>query len=406
MYILLLESWIKLILRIIFILLLLSERREVCWNKLINSLNQLSLPNGRFFMEKLIENAHIISVKPIEPPTKLKADIPNDSNDLIAKTRQEIRDILHGRDTNRLLVVVGPCSIHDPEAAIEYAQRLNSLRSRLENEMVIVMRTYFEKPRTTVGWTGMVQNPDLDGSSNASTGLLISRQLLSDVNRSGLPCATEFLDPITPQYLADLVSWAAIGARTVESQIHRQLASGLSMPVGFKNSTEGNIIVAVDAMVAAANTHTFLGMDANGQAAIVETTGNPDAHIVLRGGRQGTNYDQASMDYTVSLIKDRNLLTETCRPVMIDCSHGNSAKDYRRQSHVIENVLAQVQPGRHHILGFMLESNLREGRQDWVKGKQLEYGVSITDACIGWEETEHLLLDCALMIQPKRFVLD
>lgn len=355
-------------------------------------------------MEK-IYNTNIFSIEPIKPPSELTADIVNRSTDLILKTRQEIRDILHGQDTKRLLMIVGPCSIHDPRAAADYAEKLYRLKGHVEDELVVVMRTYFEKPRTTVGWTGLVYDPNLDGSSDADAGLALSRRVLADINGSGLPCAAEFLDPFTPQYLADLVSWAAIGARTTESQVHRQLASGLSVPVGFKNSTQGNSKVAVEAMVTATNPHTFFGIDASGQAAVVRTTGNPDTHVVLRGGSQGTNYDEASISDTVNLIQERGLLTECNRPIMIDCSHGNSEKDHRRQLIVAEDVLKQVQSGQHRIMGIMIESNLQEGQQNWVAGKQLNYGTSITDACVGWEETKRLLLYYAQTIQPKRYVL-
>lgn len=352
-----------------------------------------------------IEDTNLESIKPIQSPKELKEAIPNGNTDLIVKTRQDIRDILHGKDAKRLLMAVGPCSTHDPRIAVEYAQKLVVLRNQLEDELVIAERTYFEKPRTTVGWTGLVYDPHLDGSSDASTGLAVSRQLLADVNNLGLPCAVEFLDPNTPQYFADLVSWAAIGARTTESQVHRQLTSGLSMPVGFKNSTEGNCKVAVDAMVAAASSHTFLGIDTQGRVAVVKTTGNPDTHVVLRGSDKCTNYDEASVGAVIDLMKKRDLLTESNRPIMIDCSHGNSAKDYRRQSNVLENVLEQVQSGQHRIMGVMIESNLHEGQQNWVRGRQLKYGVSITDACIGWEETKRLLLYSARKIQPTKYVL-
>ncbi len=348
-----------------------------------------------------IENTNISSIEPLKPPIELKREIVNRSASLIANTRQEIRDVLHGKDTKRLVMIVGPCSIHDPGSAIEYGERLFGLKDRLADELVIVMRTYFEKPRTTVGWTGLVYDPHLDGSSDAGTGLAVSRKLLADINGAGLPCAVEFLDPNTPQYFADLVSWGAIGARTTESQVHRQLVSGLSMPVGFKNSTEGDMKVAVDAMVTATSPHTFFGIDVNGQAAVVKTNGNPDTHIVLRGGNKGTNYDEASMAEAVSLIQERNLLAESSRPVMIDCSHGNSAKDHRKQSLVVKSVL----PGGNHTMGFMIESNIFEGRQNWVAGRQLQPGISITDACIGWEETERLLFECARMVQPRRYAV-
>lgn len=351
-------------------------------------------------MEKL-ENTRVTSIEPMITPRELKGAIVNSSIGLITETRHDIHKILHGQDTKRLLIIVGPCSIHDPEAAVEYAQRLARLSDQLKDELVIVMRTYFEKPRTTVGWTGLVYDPNLDGSSIVNTGLKVSRRLLADVNNSGISCAVEFLDPNTPQYFADMVSWAAIGARTTESQIHRQLASGLSMPVGFKNSTEGDIKVAIDAIVTAQNTHTFFGINEEGQIATVNTTGNPDTHIVLRGGNKGTNYDRESVRAAIELMQKRDLLQESSRPMMIDCSHGNSAKDYRRQTPVFEDVLEQVQIRGHRIMGIMIESNLEEGRQDWAPEKQLERGVSITDACISWEETKRLLVSCAQKLQSS-----
>lgn len=353
---------------------------------------------------KGIIDRNITAIEELKAPIRLMEEIPNHSTDLIDRTRGDIGKILRGEDPTRLLIIVGPCSIHDTKAALEYAERLNSLREKLADELLIVMRTYPEKPRTTVGWTGLVYDPHLDGSYAASTGLATSRQLLADINNLGLACAVELLDPITPQYLDDLVSWAAVGARTTESQIHRQLASGVSMPVGFKNSTEGDVKVAVDAMVAASTSHTFLGINLLGHAAVVETKGNPNTHLVLRGGNRGTNYDNGSINDAVSLLEERNLINESSRPVMIDCSHGNSAKDYRRQSLVAKSVLEQIQGGQRRIMGIMLESNLREGQQKWVNGKPLEYGVSITDACIGWEETEQLLKDCTRMVRPNRYL--
>ncbi len=353
-----------------------------------------------------IENTHVVSIEAITPPGQLKQEIPNRSTGLIATTRDEIRDILHGRDTKRLLMVVGPCSIHDPQAAIGYAEKLRGVRNQITDEVLVVMRTYFEKPRTTVGWKGLAYNPLLgETSDTGSTGLVVSRQLLADVNNLGLPCAVEFLEPFTPQYFADLVSWGAIGARTVESQVHRQLASGLSMPIGFKNSTEGDNKVAIDAMITAASAHTFYGIDAYGQAAVVKTTGNSDTHLVLRGGNRGINYDESSINEAISLIANRDLLTRDSRPIMIDCSHGNSEKDYRRQPIVLRRVLEQVQMGQYRIMGLMIESNLYPGRQDLIPGQPLRYGISITDACIGWRETEDLLLECARMNRPRTYAV-
>ncbi len=357
------------------------------------------------YLRSPIINTHIASIKPIETPIQLKERIVNYSEDLVIRTRQEISDILYGRDTRRLIMIVGPCSIHDSEQAAEYAERLIKVKKLVEDDLVVVMRTYFEKPRTTVGWKGLVYDPHLDGSSEPGAGLALSRQILVNINGLGLPCAAEFLDPLTPQYLDDLVSWVAIGARTTESQIHRQLASGLSSPVGFKNSTDGNIKIAVDAMEVAASSHQFYGIDKYGQIAEVETIGNPNTHLVLRGGSKGVNYDEVSIKEALGLISRRGLLAGLSRPIMIDCSHGNSAKDYTKQSSVAGNILEQIQFGQYRIMGMMLESNLAAGKQEWTVNKPLQYGVSITDACIDWRETEHLLLQTARTIQTPRYLL-
>lgn len=350
-----------------------------------------------------LDDVNIASIRSLKSPAQLKENIPNLNPAVIAITRHEITNILSGQNPNRLVMIVGPCSIHDVKAATDYSERLLSLRGSLEDELLIVMRTYFEKPRTTVGWKGLAYDPHLDGSSDASLGLTVSRQVLADINSTGMPCAVEFLDPITPQYFADLVSWAAIGARTTESQVHRQLASGLSMPVGFKNSTEGNIQIAVDAIKTATQGHTFFSISEEGLPSEVTTTGNPNTHLVLRGGSNSTNYDHASIDRATRLIKASGLLTEAKRPIMIDCSHGNSAKDHRRQPLVLMSVLEQIQAGQRRIMGFMIESNLYEGRQDYVADHPLRYGVSITDACISWEETERLLVDCARSVRPRTY---
>lgn len=338
-----------------------------------------------------LEDVHVRELVRLATPEELKARHPNRSQDHVEGARQAVRDILHGRD-QRLLVVVGPCSIHDPEAAIEYAGRLREVRDALQDQLLIVMRTYFEKPRTTVGWKGLVYDPQLDGTEDIPTGLEVSRQLLVEINQMGLPCGIELLDPITPQYYADLISWGTIGARTVESQVHRQLASGLSMPVGFKNATTGHLDVAAHAMVSASRPHTFFGVDASGAVAMVRTNGNPDTHIVLRGGGGQTNYDTGSIDDAYAEMDKQGM----ARPVMIDCSHGNSSKDHRNQPGVVDAVLAQARAAREageprRVLGLMLESHLNEGRQDWVAGQPLRYGVSITDACIGWDDTERVL---------------
>lgn len=350
-----------------------------------------------------IINTNIQSIDPIKTPIELMREIPNNSTTLVAQSRQDASDILHGRDDERLLLIVGPCSIHDINAAYEYGEKLARFSKRVDNSLKIFMRLYGEKPRTVDGWKGLVYDPNLDGSMD--DGLSVLRQLLANINGLGLPAAIEVLDPISPQYLDDLVSWGAIGARTVESQVHRQLASGLSMPLGMKNSTEGDPKVAVDAMQAAANPHTFFSLDEYGRPARVRTTGNPDTHIILRGGNRGTNYDAASVNHVLSLIDNRGLLEKTSRPVMIDASHGNSRKDYQNQPGVIRDALDQMQNGQRRIMGFMIESNLFEGQQKLIPGKQLEYGVSITDGCIGWEATERLLLDCAKGVEPKRYVL-
>jgi 3-deoxy-7-phosphoheptulonate synthase len=326
----------------------------------------------------------------LETPAELKARIPARDPEVVARGRQAIRDVLHGRD-DRLIAIVGPCSIHDTEAALEYARRLLTLRAAVEDQLVIVMRTYFEKPRTTVGWKGLVYDPHLDGSEDIPGGLEIGRRLLAEINAMGLPCAVEVLDPITPQYFADLIAWSSVGARTVESQIHRQLASGLSMPVGFKNATNGAVDVAAHAMTAAARPHTFFGVGPEGDVAMVRTRGNPDVHIVLRGGTSGTNYDAESVADALDMVQDHGV----ARPVMIDCSHGNSLKDHRRQPEALHAIVNQVRGGQRGIAGFMLESHLHEGRQDWKPGSDLAYGVSITDACLAWEATDDLLRSTA-----------
>lgn len=340
--------------------------------------------------QNLVEDTHVRELVALETPDSLKTRIPNQHAEAIARDRARISDVLHGRDEHRLVVVVGPCSIHDTKAALEYASRLAPIAEAVSDDLVIVMRTYFEKPRTTVGWTGLVYDPDLDGTEDIPRGLEVSRQLLADIGDMGLPCAIELLDPITPQYYADLVSWAAIGARTVESQVHRQLASGLSMPVGFKNSTDGRVDVAGHAMRASQRQHSFFGVDASGSAAMVRTAGNPDTHIVLRGGTLGTNFDEAS----VAEAAAQGVRQGIPRSVMVDTSHGNSQKDHRRQPAVADDVLRQFQAGQNAIMGLMVESHLHEGRQDWSPSEDLAYGVSITDACIHWDDTVALLERC------------
>ncbi|MBI3785603.1 MAG: 3-deoxy-7-phosphoheptulonate synthase [Deltaproteobacteria bacterium] len=349
-----------------------------------------------------LENRNIMANTPLAPPRSVKNELPvnEEAAQVVAQTRQAIRDILHGRDRHRLLVVVGPCSIHDADAAYEYAARLKRLADATRERLVIVMRTYFEKPRTTVGWKGLINDPHLDGSCDVATGLSLARRILLKINTFGVACACEMLDPITPQYIADLVSWAAIGARTTESQTHREMASGLSMPVGFKNGTDGGLEVALNAMISARHRHSFLGINNEGITAIVKTKGNPDRHMVLRGGGGQTNFSADQIEQAAALMHDE----EIPRPIMVDCSHDNSSKDYNRQAEVFRQVVGQFVSGNESIMGLLVESNLKPGKQTWVADAPLAYGVSITDACIGWEETREIILEAAstVALRPQR----
>lgn len=332
---------------------------------------------------------HISNITPLTPPNALINRLPLDaeSSQQVEQAREAIQAILNGQD-DRLVVVVGPCSIHDPEAAVTYAKQLKALHDQYRETLCIIMRVYFEKPRTTIGWKGLINDPDLNGSFHINQGLAIARELLLTINQLGLPTGTEFLDTIIPQYLADLVSWAAIGARTTESQIHREMASGLSMPVGFKNGTEGNVDIAVDAVFAANHPHHFLGVTLEGEAAIVTTTGNLGTHVILRGGKQtGPNYHEKTVLAVTEKLQSKHRLNK----IMVDCSHGNSLKDHRRQALVLEDIIQQVQKGNSPIFGVMIESNLLEGNQPLSDPETLEYGKSITDACIGWEDTKSAL---------------
>jgi 3-deoxy-7-phosphoheptulonate synthase len=333
-----------------------------------------------------VYNTHVLSFEPLESPNYAKEKLPAGSAVLntVRQGRAEVRNILAGQD-DRLAVVVGPCSIHDTKAAMDYAQRLAALREDLGEELLILMRVYFEKPRTTIGWKGLINDPHFDGSNNIHTGLTIARQLLLDINSLGLPCATEFLDPIIPQYIADLISWTAIGARTTESQTHREMSSGLSMPVGFKNSTDGDLQIAVNAMISARTPQAFLGIDNAGQTSIVRTTGNADVHVVLRGGASGPNYSTEKIAAAHAAMK----CGARERRVMVDCSHGNSNKEYARQPEVLANVVEQYCAGQKAIMGVMIESNLVAGNQKI--GPSMTYGQSITDACIDWPTTEDAL---------------
>ncbi len=344
------------------------------------------------------DDVRIAGIHEVSPPAELHAEFPMDetASETVFHHRAAVHKILHGED-DRLVVIVGPCSIHDPSAAREYGRRLKPLIEELDGELCIIMRVYFEKPRTTVGWKGLINDPDMDESFHINKGLRLARGLLLDLNKHGVPAATEFLDLISPQYIADLISWGAIGARTTESQGHRELASGLSCPIGFKNSTDGGFKIAIDAVHAASRPHVFMSLTKEGHSAIFSTTGNDDCHIILRGGKS-PNYDAASIQQAAEQLEACEL-----RPsLMVDCSHANSNKDYRRQLDVCRDVAAQVRGGDKRIMGVMLESHLVEGRQDVEEGKELTYGQSVTDACISWESTEELLRDLAEAVKARR----
>ncbi len=344
------------------------------------------------------DDLRIQEIKELAPPAQVLGDFP--ISEKAAQTtyyaRQAIHRILHGAD-DRLLAIVGPCSIHDVKAAKEYAGRLKEAKDRCADDLLIVMRVYFEKPRTTVGWKGLINDPNLDGSFRINDGLRVGRQLLLELNETGMPAACEFLDMITPQYVADLVAWGAIGARTTESQVHRELASGLSCPVGFKNGTDGNVRIAMDAIRAAQAPHHFLSVTKDGHSAIVSTTGNEDCHIILRGGRH-PNYDAANVDLAAKSLAEAGIPGR----IMIDCSHGNSSKDPAKQLAVGENIATQVAAGDARIIGIMLESHLKAGRQDLIPGKALVYGQSITDSCVGWEDTRNLIDLLADAVRQRR----
>ena len=345
-----------------------------------------------------IDDVRIGAVRPLISPALLQDElpVPEAVQTLIERTRTTIAALLHGRN-DRLLVVVGPCSIHDHDQAMEYARRLKGAADALAGELVVVMRVYFEKPRTTVGWKGYINDPRLDGSFRINEGLRRARQLLLDIAALGLPPGTEFLDLLSPQYIADLVAWGAIGARTTESQSHRQLASGLSCPVGFKNGTDGGVQVAADALVAARASHAFMGMTKMGQAAIFETRGNDDAHVILRGGKT-PNFDAAGVDAACAVLARAGLREQ----VMVDCSHANAGKNHLRQIEVAHDVAARIGAGERRIIGLMLESHLEEGRQDLRPDVALKHGVSITDACLGWAQTEPVLQALAAAVRSRR----
>jgi len=349
------------------------------------------------------DDVRINKIKDLLPPIALLERFPasDQATKSVVAGRVAIHNILNGKD-DRLLVVIGPCSIHDPKAALEYAQRLVQLREKYKGTLEIVMRVYFEKPRTTVGWKGLINDPYMDNSFQLNDGLRIGRQLLLDINDLGLPTAGEFLDMITPQYMADFMCWGAIGARTTESQVHRELASGLSCPVGFKNGTDGTIKVAIDAIGSAAASHHFLSVTKFGHAAIVETTGNSDCHIILRGGGGVTNFDAESVKKVTSQLETSNLNTK----IMIDFSHANSSKKFENQMLVSTDVSNQISQGNKNVFGVMVESHLVEGNQKLVEGKTPVYGQSITDACIGWDDTETMLAQLNDAVVTRRNVLD
>ncbi|WP_313344442.1 3-deoxy-7-phosphoheptulonate synthase [Stenotrophomonas sp.] len=344
------------------------------------------------------DDLRIRNIEPLTPPAQLLSMLPCDdeASATVSASRAALHEILHGRD-DRLAVVIGPCSIHDPVAAIEYAQRLKPLRDAYADELEIVMRVYFEKPRTTVGWKGLINDPDLDGSFQINKGLRVARGLLRDINKLGLPAGVEFLDVISPQYIADLVAWGAIGARTTESQVHRELASGLSCPVGFKNGTDGNIKIAADAVGAASNPHHFLSVTKQGDTAIVATAGNPDCHVILRGGKV-PNFDAASVDAASQTLVKSHLPAR----LMIDASHANSSKNPENQPKVIADINAQLAAGEDRIVGVMVESHLVAGRQELVDGQPLVYGQSITDGCIGWDSSLAVLASLAEAVRARR----
>ena len=348
-------------------------------------------------------DVNIRQLDPIPAPRAFLRELPltEEMSDLVLRSRQEIRDVLHGRD-DRLLVIVGPCSIHDPKAAREYAERLAAVNRELNDRLVIVMRTYFEKPRTTIGWKGLINDPDLDGRFNIRKGMWLVRKVLTAVLSLGLPTAIEWLDPITPQYLCDLICWGAIGARNTESQVHRELASGLSMPIGFKNSTDGSIKAAADSCYTSAFEHHFLSINLDGRVISAETKGNPDCHLVLRGSSHGPNYDPESVAAALEALKASKASGPSEHGLVIDAAHGNCGKDENREAEVVEEIAARIDDGERGILGVMMESFLKGGHQKPAPLDQLVYGQSITDACVPWDRTERLLHTLADAVATRR----
>jgi 3-deoxy-7-phosphoheptulonate synthase len=345
---------------------------------------------------RIVDNLHIHSFEPLRPPRQIKLRLPltDQISQTVFESRQVIRSVLR-REDPRLLAVVGPCSVHDPEAALVYAERLYEAHQRFKDRLYILMRVYMEKPRTTIGWRGLINDPRLDGSFDMNEGLYRARELLLQINALGLPTATEVLDPISPHYISEVISLAAIGARTVESQTHRALASGISMPVGYKNGTNGDLLVAVQAYLSATHGHSFLGIDEDGMSCVVRTTGNPDGLVILRGSKSGPNYDAE----TIARVEEQMRSAGLIPAIMVDCSHANSGSDYTRQEHVWNTVLEHHLRERDSVVGLMLESNLHEGKQAIPADlTQLRYGVSITDGCVSWETTERMLEEAYQML--------
>lgn len=349
-------------------------------------------------MKYKTDDLRITGIQEVIPPEELHKEFPvsDQAAELIFSTRHQIHNILNGED-DRLLVVIGPCSIHDPEAGREYARRLKDIIGQYEKDLCIVMRFYFEKPRTTVGWKGLINDPYLDNSFKINEGLRLGRHLLVDLAEMGVPAATEFLDLISPQYIADLISWGAIGARTTESQGHRELASGLSCPVGFKNGTNGGLSIAIDAIHAASRPHVFMSLTKQGHSAIFSTKGNEDCHIILRGGNGKPNYDAESINQAAAELESQSQATN----IMVDCSHANSSKDYKKQVDVCRDLAEQISAGDQRIFGLMIESHLVEGRQN-IDAEELVYGQSITDACVGWDASINMLSDLSVAVQKRR----
>ena len=347
------------------------------------------------------DDLRICGIEEVIPPAQVHDETPisEEAAQTTLAARAEIHKLLNGED-DRLLVVVGPCSIHDTKAALEYAGRVKAIKDELKDELIIVMRVYFEKPRTTVGWKGLINDPDLDSSFNINKGLRIARQVLLDINTLGVPAATEYLDLISPQYVSDLIAWGAIGARTTESQGHRELASGVSCPIGFKNSTDGTIKIAIDAIRAAMSPHHFLSLTKAGHSAIFSTTGNEDVHIILRGGNGRPNYDAVSVEQVAEGLIEAGLKPN----IMIDFSHANSLKQCQRQLIVGHDVCNQIANGDYRVMGVMIESHLKAGNQDVIEGQELTYGQSITDACLSWEDTAPLLRNLAAAVKTRRHI--